>query len=48
MDYDECAFRPCEHGSYCEWHDHHTVTDPFGQPFGHSLQGEDGDLTALL
>jgi hypothetical protein len=31
----ECWFGPCEHGSYCERHDHHSVTDPFGQSFGH-------------
>jgi hypothetical protein len=30
----ECWFGPCEHGSYCERHDHHSVTDPFGQSFG--------------
>jgi hypothetical protein len=34
---DECVFAECaEHGGgYCERHDHHSMADPFGQPFGH-------------
>jgi hypothetical protein len=42
----ECSFAECaEHGGgYCERHDHHSMTDPFGQPFGHSPRDTVTDL----